>query len=121
MAVNVPGGRAAHSEYRVLERGRGFSLLDVAIHTGRTHQIRVHLSSIGYPVVGDGIYGQKYHDAYVRKFGDPGRYFLHAARLGFPHPTTGEMLRFEAPLPRQLLELWEQLKSGRRAGADSLA
>lgn len=108
----VPGGRVAHTAYRVLERGRSFSLLEVAIRTGRTHQIRVHFSAIGHPVVGDPTYGSKQHQAFLRRFPDPGRYFLHAALLGFPHPGTGELLTFESPMPPELVELWVRLKAG---------
>jgi 23S rRNA pseudouridine1911/1915/1917 synthase len=113
MTTRTTGGRAAHSRYRVLERGRAFSLLEVEISTGRTHQVRVHLSALGHPIVGDPTYGARHHQALVRRFGDPERYFLHATRLGFPHPVTGDDLKFESPLPDELLELWERLKSAR--------
>jgi 23S rRNA pseudouridine1911/1915/1917 synthase len=110
MAAGTPRGRAALTAYRVRERADGFTLLDVDLHTGRTHQIRVHLGSIGHPVLGDPTYGGKPHAAFVRRYGDPGRYFLHASRLEFPHPVTGERLVIESGLPVELARLWEQLK-----------
>jgi 23S rRNA pseudouridine1911/1915/1917 synthase len=113
MAARADRGRSARSEYRVLERGRCFSLLEVVILTGRTHQIRVHLSAIGHPVVGDATYGQTLHRAFLRRYPEPGRYFLHAARISLPHPATGETVAFEAPLPAELASLWERLKADR--------
>jgi 23S rRNA pseudouridine1911/1915/1917 synthase len=93
MAV-VAAGRPAATAYRTLERLRGATLLECRIATGRTHQIRVHLASIGHPVVGDRLYGSAEPEL--------GRQFLHAARLGFRHPRTGEPLVFESPLPPDL-------------------
>ena len=124
MAV-VPDGRDARTRYRVLEyimpSGRvrapsggspmpsagarsGYSLLDVALETGRTHQIRVHLSYIGHPLLGDGVYGRS----------SPllGRQFLHANRLGFRHPATGEPVEFRSELPPELLAVLERLRDG---------
>jgi len=81
------------------------SWLEIRPETGRTHQIRVHLASIGLPIVGDPVYGR------ARSGGAaPGRPALHAARLGFAHPRTGEPLRFEAPLPQDLAELLADLE-----------
>ena len=102
MAV-VSRGRAATTEYRVVTRYRGMTLLECRIETGRTHQIRVHLASIGHPVVGDGTYGKA----------DPvlARQFLHAHRLTFRHPRTGATVHFEAPLPDGLLAYLQQLES----------
>ena len=106
MAV-VGGGRAALSLYRVRRRYERFTLLDVEIKTGRTHQIRVHLAWLKHPVVGDHTYSagrdQTVADVRVRALvGRLGRQFLHAERLGFEHPRTGEPLKFTAPLPREL-------------------
>ena len=93
MAV-VSGGREARTAYRVQEYLDGFSLLEVTLETGRTHQIRVHLAAIGYPVVGDSVYGVK--SPYVA------RQFVHAARLGFRLPSTGGYREFASPLPEDL-------------------
>ena len=114
MAV-VEGGRAAHTRVRVRERWPRVDLLDVALKTGRTHQIRVHLAWVGHPVVGDPVYGE----GWERGMGGPERQwalelarrtprqFLHAAQLVFDHPVSGERLRFEAPLPADLAEVAE--------------
>ena len=104
MTARLARGRAAWSEYHVLRRFAGFTFLEVRIGTGRTHQIRVHLASIGHPVVGDGLYG-----APARIAGQPGlpRYFLHAHRIRFTQPTTGEPVTVESPLPSDLA-LWMQ-------------
>ena len=102
MTARLPGGRAAWSEYRVLRRLAGFTLLEVRIGTGRTHQIRVHLSSIGHPVAGDTLYG-----APARAEGRPplGRYFLHAHRIRFRRPADGAEVSVVSPLPAEL-ESW---------------
>lgn len=89
-------GREAVSDFRVLRFGPRNSLLEVCIHTGRTHQVRVHLSSAGHPVVGDTLYGARRGAAGPE---DPRRYLLHARRLAFDHPASGERLAFEARLP----------------------
>ncbi len=109
MSARPTGGRVAHSEYRVLRELTGFSLLEVRISTGRTHQIRVHLSTIGHPVVGDSVYGEKADAVFRRKYQDPGRYFLHASDLEFPHPVTGTTMAFHSPLPADLRRLLESL------------
>lgn len=109
MAV-VRGGRGALSLYRVRRRYDRFTLVDVEIKTGRTHQIRVHLSSLKHPVVGDQVYGggrdKTVRDpelkAAIRKLG---RHFLHAEQLGLRHPATGESLRFNVPVPDDLQQL----------------
>jgi 23S rRNA pseudouridine1911/1915/1917 synthase len=112
----VRGGRAALSVYRVRRRFDRFTLLDVQIKTGRTHQIRVHLSWIKHPVVGDEIYGggrdKTIQDARVRaRVKALGRQFLHAEQLAFSHPRTDERLRFTAPLPPELSEFLAFLES----------
>jgi 23S rRNA pseudouridine1911/1915/1917 synthase len=100
MTARLAHGRAAWSEYRVLRRLEGFTLLEVRIGTGRTHQIRVHLASLGHPVVGDTLYG-----APAKVEGRPplGRYFLHAHRIRFHLPSTGEERTIESPLPNELV------------------
>ena len=91
MAV-VPGGRRAVTHYRVLEQFPRFCYLSCRLETGRTHQIRVHMASIGHPLAGDPLYGP------ARGLSIGGQ-CLHAAVLGFTHPVTGEFLRFVSPLP----------------------
>jgi 23S rRNA pseudouridine1911/1915/1917 synthase len=111
MAAGTTKGRPAHSEYRVMENLRGFSLLEVKIKTGRTHQIRVHLSAIGHPVVGDDVYGERSYKEFVKKYGELSRYFLHSAHLRFTHPTTGAPLDFHSPLPDELQKVLGRIRS----------
>ena len=94
MAV-VSGGREAQTSYRTLESHEEVTLLELRPRTGRTHQIRVHLASIGHPIVGDAVYGRRKTDLVTRQF-------LHAAGLGFRLPSTGEHREFTAPLPPDL-------------------
>ena len=89
-------GREARTEYHVAKYIDDYTLLEVKPETGRTHQIRVHLSAIGYPVVGDKVYGVK--SAYLS------RQFLHASRLGFKLPSTGEYVEFTSELPTELAQ-----------------
>jgi 23S rRNA pseudouridine1911/1915/1917 synthase len=116
MAVLKGGaGRYAHTLFQVVERYPEFSLLHVQIKTGRTHQIRVHLSHIGHPVVSDTLYGMgrdnTVQDAQMKKqVRILGRHFLHAAQLEFYHPTTGKLLKFESPLPHKLASFLAMLK-----------
>ena len=95
MAI-VPNGREAVTHWTVLERLRGATLIEARVTTGRTHQIRVHMASIGHPVLGDPVYGPKKSPWPVK-----GGQLLHAYRIGFEHPRTGERMLFEAePEPR---------------------
>lgn len=103
MTSRLTTGRAAWSEYHIRERLPGQTLLEVLIGTGRTHQIRVHLSSIGHAVVGDKLYGAPPSDL--------GRYFLHAHSLQFTHPASGEPLTVTSPLAPEL-EAWLQKLRG---------
>jgi len=114
MSTRAPGGRAAVTHWRVLRSMPGFSHIALRIETGRTHQIRVHLQALGHPVVGDARYG----GSGWRGVPDPirrralkglGRPALHARRLSFVHPRTGERMTFESPLPPDLKELLELL------------
>jgi len=95
MAV-VTKGREARTQYNVVKYVGDDTLLEVKPETGRTHQIRVHFSAIGYPVVGDKVYGVKSPDL--------SRQFLHACRLGFKLPSTGEYVEFESELPPDLAQ-----------------
>ena len=102
MTARLAGGRSAITEYKVLRRFDKFSFLEVAIGTGRTHQIRVHLASIGHPIAGDKVYGAP--------AGPLGRIFLHAQRITFTNPSTGRRLTITAPLPHGLQEHLDSLK-----------
>jgi 23S rRNA-/tRNA-specific pseudouridylate synthase len=100
----------------VRKRFEKFTLLEVEIKTGRTHQIRVHLASINHPVVGDATYNEgrdnTIADVEIRQaINKLGRFFLHAEKLAFTHPVTKERLEFESPLPAELETLLGQLKS----------
>ena len=96
MAID-PEGRPSITDWTVLARGRNVTLLDVHILTGRTHQIRVHMKSIGHPVCGDPIYGSG-------KGAKVPRLMLHAYTLSFTHPRTGERMTFTAPLPEEFVQ-----------------
>jgi 23S rRNA pseudouridine1911/1915/1917 synthase len=100
MAV-VEGGREARTEYKVIKYIGDYSLLEVRPQTGRTHQIRVHLAAIGFPVVGDKVYGVKAPFL--------SRQFLHASLLGFRLPSTGEYLEFKSELPADLEQALEDI------------
>lgn len=102
--------RTARTLARCLERFPGSALLSVRIETGRTHQIRVHLSEAGYPLVGDRDYGAPKRGAAPAPLTRFGRPALHAAELGFRHPETDEWMRFESPLPEDLAALLEALR-----------
>ena len=100
MAI-TPRGRAARTAYRVLERrgidtGAPTTFLELALQSGRTHQVRVHMAAIGHPVIGDARYGTA-----DKRLGS-GRFFLHAARLAFDHPAKGSRAEFASPLPGDL-------------------
>ena len=95
MAV-VGSGREARTRYSVLKYFNGYTLLEVTLETGRTHQIRVHLSALGFPVAGDSVYGKASKVV--------GRQFVHASRLGFNLPSNGKWVEFAAPLPEDLKE-----------------
>ena len=103
MAVSV-GGRDARTHYETLAELPGHTLLKLRLETGRTHQIRVHLAWLGYPILGDEVYGK---DSGLLR-----RQFLHAARLGFRHPVSGDWLEHQAELPEELQDVLQQLQSG---------
>ncbi|HHV29714.1 RluA family pseudouridine synthase [Acetivibrio mesophilus] len=99
MAVNTKNGRRAVTHFKVLERFKDATYIEVTLETGRTHQIRVHMSYIGYPIIGDTVYGKK-NDVY-----DINGQALHAKKLGFIHPIKGEYMEFESPVPEYFKEL----------------
>ena len=104
MAVDA-AGRAARTHYETLEELEGHTLLSLVLETGRTHQIRVHLAYLGYPLLGDAVYGKA--SAPIR------RQFLHAARLGFHHPVTGAWMKHQAALPDDLASVLVTLRCPR--------
>jgi len=107
MAVRRQGGRDAVTHFRVLDSWTGgagpYSLLEVRLETGRTHQIRVHLAAIGHPVAGDSVYGRRRDELGI------GRQFLHSARLRFTHPVTGETVEVDSQLPADLQSALDRL------------
>ncbi|HMC81818.1 MAG TPA: RluA family pseudouridine synthase [Candidatus Polarisedimenticolia bacterium] len=109
-------GRRAVTHYRVMERFGPATLLSVKLETGRTHQIRIHLSDLGHPVVGDKSYGRPLRFPHLALLDTFPRQALHAGRLGFTHPLTGRWMSFEAPLPPDFAELLATLRS-RSGGA----
>ena len=105
MAVNVRGGKEAVTHFKVLERFGTYTYIECQLETGRTHQIRVHLSSIGHPLLGDTLYGPK-----KCPFPSLQGQTLHAMVLGFLHPVNGEYMEFTAPLPEYFEKLLEKLR-----------
>ncbi len=103
MAVTA-GGRESRTGYGLLEQAGRYSLLELQLHTGRTHQARIHLAWLGHPLLGDAVYGKR----------SPllPRHFLHAHRLAFAHPATGEPLEFRSPLPSDLEAALEAARRG---------
>ena len=96
-------GREAVTGYKVLERKNGFTYIELYPKTGRTNQLRVHLSWLGYPVLGDWLY----------KGATADRLMLHARRIEFKHPLTGKALKFEAPVPQDFLDAWKRVTKGK--------
>jgi 23S rRNA pseudouridine1911/1915/1917 synthase len=109
MGVQSTHGRNAITSYRLTEAFGEFCFVKVGIETGRTHQIRVHMSHIGNPVVGDAVYGGRYNRRPLPATVD--RQMLHAAMLTFDHPTSGERLTFEAPLAPDIVGLLSALRA----------
>lgn len=104
------GGQASHTVFRLVKKFNEFSLLEAELKTGRTHQIRVHLAHLGFPIAGDDKYGDFPLNKELQKRGLK-RMFLHAFRLAFPHPLTGAPLVVEAPLPAELEKFVAALES----------
>lgn len=112
MAV-VARGKPATTHYAVVESGPGWTLLTCRLETGRTHQIRVHLASIGHALIGDPVYkAKRISDALPEPARDFGRQALHAQRLRIGHPSTGEKMEWRSPLPADLETLLECLRHG---------
>ena len=107
----TPNGREAHTDFRVLEKLNHSALMEATLHTGRTHQIRVHLQHLGCPVVGDAVYGGRPARAFAQatSYTAP-RQMLHAFSLGFDHPASGERLTLEAPLPEDFSKAMDFLQ-----------
>ena len=104
------GVREAKTHLRVERRLRGATLVRFTLHTGRTHQIRMHARALGHPILGDELYGYRpRNDEIAGVIRNIGRQALHAQMLGFAHPVTGEALRFEAPLPESFTEAFDTL------------
>jgi 23S rRNA pseudouridine1911/1915/1917 synthase len=106
-------GRAAHTSYRVLERLREATLVEALLHTGRTHQIRVHFQFIGHALVGDETYGQRQNRRFAELTGyEAPRVMLHAHKLAFIHPRSGKRLCFESPRPADFADAARFLNAG---------
>jgi 23S rRNA pseudouridine1911/1915/1917 synthase len=103
MSVNLKVGRNAVTHFRVIERFPSATYLELKLETGRTHQIRVHMSYIKHPIIGDEVYGRK-----KQRFDTHGQ-VLHAKRLSFEHPATGKLMEFETPVPAYFEKLLEEL------------
>ena len=106
MSIHTKNGRNAITHYKVLERFGEYTYIQCALETGRTHQIRVHLASIGHPLVGDQVYGTR-KCPFPKLQGQT----LHAKTLGIIHPRTGEYLEINAPLPDYFIELLDRLRN----------
>ena len=110
MTARATKGRHARTDWRVIARMDRCTLVEAVLHTGRTHQIRAHFAAIGHPVVGDTLYGApRGLRAGTRNVPLLARNFLHAARIGFSHPSTGVWVEVRAPLPRDLRVYFEQI------------
>ncbi len=108
MAVTL-NGREAITRFRILERFAGFARLSVALETGRTHQIRVHMQHLGHPLVGDPVYGKRLHKAGYPLLSGFARQALHAKSLSFTHPISGKVMKFTQPLPEDFDALLQEL------------
>jgi 23S rRNA pseudouridine1911/1915/1917 synthase len=109
-------GREARTDWKVRLRVDGFTFIEADLHTGRTHQIRVHFSALGCPVVGDTLYGAPRQERIGSTLLPPlGRNFLHAARIAFVHPRTGQQMQFRAPIAPELVEYLKTLGQATKA------
>jgi 23S rRNA pseudouridine1911/1915/1917 synthase len=113
MAVATGAGRQAHTSYQVQERLRGATLVEIVLHTGRTHQIRVHFQHLGFPVLGDELYASQASKRLAQRSGYVApRQMLHASRLCFTHPLSNERLAFQVPWPEDFAAALEVLRGG---------
>lgn len=106
MAIDRKNGKRAVTHYRVLENFDKYSFIECQLETGRTHQIRVHMASIGHPILGDDVYSHAKSGYKLQG------QTLHAGVLGFIHPSTGEYMEFKAPLPEYFEKLLKDLRNG---------
>ena len=104
MAINHKNGKEAVTHYKVLERFGQTTYIECRLETGRTHQIRVHMASLGHPLLGDTVYGSSKNPYHLQGQA------LHAMILGFIHPVTGEYMEFEAPIPEYFSKLLDKLR-----------
>jgi 23S rRNA pseudouridine1911/1915/1917 synthase len=111
MVARDDEGRPAHTSYRVLERLRGATLVEAILHTGRTHQVRVHFQHLGHPLLGDATYGARQNRRLeeLHHFRAE-RQMLHASRIAFTHPRSGERLTLEAPWPQDFRDALAALR-----------
>jgi 23S rRNA pseudouridine1911/1915/1917 synthase len=122
MTARAGAGREARTDWRVLWRGARFTLVEIELHTGRTHQIRAHFAALGRPVVGDTLYGAAARPRAGSQTLEPlGRPYLHAARIGFAHPATGASMEFRAPVPRDLRNYIARIAAAEPASAKAAA
>ena len=123
MTARAGKGRHAQTDWRVIARLDHCTLVEVVLHTGRTHQIRAHFAAIGHPIVGDTLYGSpRALRAGKRDLPLEDRNFLHASRIGFSHPTSGAWAEVRAPLPKDLRVYFEQVAAAMGwSAADSRA
>ena len=103
MSVNTKNGKRAVTHFKVIERFKQATYIEATLETGRTHQIRVHMSYIGHPIIGDNVYGRK-----NEKYQLEGQ-TLHAKVLGFVHPSQDKYMEFEAPLPSYFTQLLKKI------------
>jgi len=105
MAINERNGKRAVTHYSVLERFGQYTYIECELETGRTHQIRVHMASIGHPMLGDAVYSGRKQPFHLEG------QVLHAMTIGFVHPGSGEYVEFEAPLPAYFEALLQKLRT----------
>jgi len=108
-STNLPGvGKVAVTHFEIEQRMKGHTLLSCRLETGRTHQIRIHLSESGHPVCGDKVYGMKPNGQTVPDASGAPRLMLHVTEFGFVHPVTGAELHWSMPMPRNMVQIVER-------------